>query len=55
MGGGEDPQLAYLPLWPSLPCVASSFPGNACGGRGYALSGGGRLGGEYLWDPLEIR
>lgn len=44
-------------LLPSLPRVVSGFPGNAAGvrGRGYAVSGRGRLGGEDLWNPLEMR
>lgn len=58
--GQRETWKSAINLWflqPSLPQEASAFPGNTVGvpGRGYSVSGGGRLGEEDLWNPLETR
>lgn len=58
--GQRDTWRSAINLWfpqPSLPQEVSAFPGNTVGvrGRGYSVSGGGRLGEEDLWNPLETR
>lgn len=53
-GKGEDLQSVYLLLWLECPVGSQGTPARV-GGWDKVLNVGGRLGGEDLCDPLEMK